>query len=75
MDDNMKKELCIKALKEAYELRRPGDGGPACSGTANSADNAPSNGSRAAYSVQTISEGRNAASEIGSSYTSVQTRE
>ena len=22
----MKKELCIKALKEAYELRKPGDG-------------------------------------------------
>ena len=26
MDDNMKKELCIKALKEAYELRKPADG-------------------------------------------------
>ncbi|WP_257225363.1 IS3 family transposase [Treponema parvum] len=26
MDDNMKKELCIKALKEAYELRKPDDG-------------------------------------------------
>ena len=26
MDDNMKKELCIKALKEAYELREPGVG-------------------------------------------------
>ena len=24
MDDNMKKELCIKALKAAYELRKPG---------------------------------------------------
>ena len=24
----IKKELCIKALKDAYELRRPGDGGP-----------------------------------------------
>ena len=71
----IKKELCIKALKDAYELRRPGDGGPACSGTANSADNAPSNGSRAAYSVQTTGEDRNAAEEIGSSYTSVQTGE
>ena len=27
MDDNMKKELCIKALKEAYELRKLGDEG------------------------------------------------
>ncbi len=26
MDDNMKKELCIRALKEAYELRKPADG-------------------------------------------------
>ena len=26
MDDNMKKELCIRALKEAYELRKPDDG-------------------------------------------------
>ena len=26
MDNNMKKELCIKALKEAYELRKPADG-------------------------------------------------
>lgn len=26
MDDNMKKELCIKALKEAYTVRKPGDG-------------------------------------------------
>ena len=25
MDDNMKKELCIRALKEAYELRKPDD--------------------------------------------------
>lgn len=74
MDDNMKKELCIKALKEAYELRRPGDGRPACSGTANSADNAPSNESRTAYIVQKISEGRNAAAETEPSYTSVQTR-
>ena len=24
----IKKVLCIKALKDAYELRRPGDGGP-----------------------------------------------
>jgi len=26
MDTNMKKELCIKAVSDAYELRRPGDG-------------------------------------------------
>ena len=26
MDNNMKKELCTKALKEAYELRKPADG-------------------------------------------------
>ena len=26
MDDNMKKELCIRALKDAYELRKPADG-------------------------------------------------
>ena len=26
MDDNMKKELCIRALKEAYELRKLADG-------------------------------------------------
>ncbi len=26
MDTNMKKELCIKAISEAYELRNPGDG-------------------------------------------------
>ena len=26
MGDNMKKELCIRALKEAYELRKPTDG-------------------------------------------------
>ena len=25
MDDNMKKELCIRALKKAYELRKPAD--------------------------------------------------
>ena len=75
MDDNMKKELCIKALKEAYELRRPGDGRSACFGTANSADNAPSNGSRTAYIVQATGEDRNAAEETEPSYTSVQTRE
>ena len=26
MDDNMKKELCIKAAKEAYKLRKPKSG-------------------------------------------------
>jgi putative transposase len=26
MDTNMKKELCIKAISDAYELRNPGDG-------------------------------------------------
>jgi len=26
MDDDMKKELCIKALRDAYELRKPEDG-------------------------------------------------
>ena len=26
MDDNIKKELCIKTLMEVYELRKPGDG-------------------------------------------------
>lgn len=26
MDDNMKKELCIGVLEDAYELRKPGDG-------------------------------------------------
>ena len=26
MDDNMKNELCIRALKEAYELRKPDNG-------------------------------------------------
>ena len=26
MDNNMKKELCIRARKEAYELRKPTDG-------------------------------------------------
>ena len=48
--------------------------GPAYSGIANSTGNAPSNGSRAAYTVQATGEDRNAAEETEPSYTSVQTR-
>ena len=70
----IKKELCIKALKDAYELRRPGDGGPAYSGIANSTGNAPSNESRAAYTVQVTGADRNAAAKTEPSYTSVQGR-
>ena len=43
----------------------------AYSSTANSADNAPSNGSRAVHTVQVAGEDRNAAAETEPSYTSV----
>ena len=47
----------------------------AYSGTAKSAGNAPSNGSRAAYSVQVTGADRNAAAETEPSYSSVHGRE
>ena len=47
----------------------------AYSSTANSADNAPSNGSRAVHTVQVAGEDRNAAAETEPSYTSVHGRE